>query len=128
MQKLKQLIKESPGLRTGIFFFSVIISGVLCSAFVGEITQNGKLIWKDFYQTISFWGIMIYVIIIYTYNRFLYIYEKNILRFLDDDYCKAYIVQACLPEIIEKYKEDIRGGKDVNEIIDISKELKKLKK
>jgi hypothetical protein len=72
--------------------------------------------------------IHLYSIMVYLYNRFLYRYEKNILRFLDEDYCRAYIVQSCLPEIIDKYKEDLKTGKDVSELIDISKELKKLKK
>lgn len=69
-----------------------------------------------------------YSIIIYLYNRFIYQFEKNILNFLDDDYCKAYTVQSCLPELIGKYKVDLKSGKESGELIDISKELKKLKK
>lgn len=50
------------------------------------------------------------------------------MNFLDDDYCRAYIVQSCLPELIDKYKNDLKSGKEGGELIDISKELKKLKK
>ena len=128
MNKLIKSIKGYPEVRTGIFVFSVLISGVLCSAFITEITQNGKLVWKDFYKAYTFWGLIIYSIIIYLYNRFIYRFEKNIMNFLDEDYCKAYIVQSCLPDLVEKYKEDLKSGKDSGELIDISKELKKLKK
>jgi|AntRauTorcE11898_2_1112593.scaffolds.fasta_scaffold00258_1 magnesium-transporting ATPase (P-type) len=122
MNKFKKNIREHPEVRTGIFVFSVIISGILCSAFVTEISLNGKLIWKDFYKAYTFWGLIVYSIIIYLYNRFIYQFEKNILNFLDDDYCKAYIVQSCLPDLIEKYKTDLKSGKESGKLIDISKE------
>ena len=128
MQKILQKIKDCPEIRTAIFFFSVILSGILSSSFVTEISQNGKLNWGDFYKQSSFWGILIYTFIIYFYNRFLYRHEKNIMKFLDEDYCKAYIVEACLPNIIIKYKQDLKSGKKSTEVIDISEELKKLKK
>jgi len=128
MNRLKKSIKEYPELRTGIFIFSVIISGILCSAFVSEISLNGKLVWNDFYKAYTFWGLIIYSIIIYLYNKFIYQFEKNMMNFLDDDYCKAYIVQSCLPDLVTKYKEDLKSGKESGELIDISKELKKLRK
>lgn len=128
MRKLKQIVKKYPEIKTVIFFFSVIVSGILCSAFVSEITINGKLVWKEFYRTFSFWGIVIYSFLLYLYNRLLYRYEKNILKYLDNDYCKAYIVKACLPELIDKYKNDIKSGKASNKFINISEELNKLKK
>jgi len=128
MNKIKKSIKEYPEIRTGIFIFSVLISGILCSAFVTEISLNGKLIWKSFYKAYTFWGLILYSILIYLYNRFIYKFEKNMMNFLDDDYCKAYIVQSCLPELIDKYKNDLKSGKVGGELIDISKELKKLRK
>ena len=128
MNKIKKSIKEYPEIRTGIFIFSVLISGILCSAFVTEISLHGKLIWKSFYKAYTFWGLILYSILIYLYNRFIYKFEKNMMNFLDDDYCRAYIVQSCLPELINKYKNDLKSGKEGGELIDISKELKKLKK
>jgi magnesium-transporting ATPase (P-type) len=128
MNKIKKSIKEYPEIRTGIFIFSVLISGILCSAFVTEISLNGELIWKSFYKAYTFWGLILYSILIYLYNRFIYKFEKNMMNFLDDDYCRAYIVQSCLPELIDKYKNDLKSGKEGGELIDISKELKKLKK
>lgn len=126
LNKILDYIKERPEVRTAIFILSVILSGILSSSFVTEITVEGKLVWSIFYKTTSFWLLCIYTFLLYLYNKFLYQHEKNILNFLDDNYCKAYIRSQCLPEIIEKYKKDLRENKDVSELIDIRIELKKL--
>ncbi len=124
--KILEYIKERPEARTGIFILSVVLSGVLCSAFVTEITVEGKLVWSSFYKATSFWLICVYSVLLYLYNKFLYQYEKNIMNFLDDNYCKAYIKSQCLPEIVERWKKDLREGKNSTELIDIRIELKKL--
>lgn len=128
MRKIVEHIAKTPEIKTIVFVLSVILSGILCSAFVTEITIIGILHWANFYRTGSFWIIMVYSIIIYFYNRFVYKYEKNMLNFLDDDYCLAYIRQQCLPELVVKYKADLKSGKMPKDIIDIKKELKKFGK
>lgn len=128
MQKWIENIIKYPEVKTIFFVFSVIISGVLCSAFVTEITIDGFLNWSLFYKATSFWIVLIYAILIYLYNRIVYKYEKNILKFLDDDYCVAYIRQQCLPELVDKYKKDLKLGKLPKDLIDIKKELNKFNK
>ena len=128
MRKFIEHIAKTPEIKTIVFVLSVILSGILCSAFVTEITVNGKLQWITFYKAFSFWFILVYCIVIYLYNRFVYKYEKNMLNFLDDDYCLAYIRQQCLPELVVKYKSDLKSGKMPKDIIDIKKELKKFGK
>jgi len=128
MRKIIEHIAKTPEIKTIVFVLSVILSGILCSAFVTEITINGKLHWIDFYKTGSFWVIIIYSVVIYFYNKIVYKYEKNMLNFLDDDYCLAYIRQQCLPELVVKYKTDLKSGKLPKDIIDIKKELKKFEK
>jgi magnesium-transporting ATPase (P-type) len=128
MQKIKEYILKTPEVKTLLFILSVVLSGVLCSAFITEITIEGKLVWMSFYKTTTFWIIIGYCLLLYLYNRFLYKFEKNILNYLDNDYCIAYIISECLPELVEKYKEDLKSGKNAEEFIDIKKELKKLKK
>ncbi|TAH00129.1 MAG: hypothetical protein EAZ15_09800 [Sphingobacteriales bacterium] len=125
MKTVLNYIRDLPEVRTGIFILSVLLSGILCSGFITEITLNGKLEWSSFYQTTTFWILCVYTIVLYLYNRFIYLHEKNILKFLDDDYCKAYIINQCLPEITERYKKDIKDGKQLTELIDIRAELKK---
>ncbi len=119
-------IGSSPEIKTLIFILSVLFSGILCSGFITEITLEGKLNWALFYKTVTFWLLIGYSFFIYLYNRFIYRFEKNILKYLDENYCKAYILNACLPEITERYKQELRSGKKTSEMIDISKELKRL--
>lgn len=123
--QLTKKISKSPAIKTGIFIISVILSGVLCSAFITEITLENELHWSMFYTKITFWLIILYCIIVYLYNRFVYKLETDILNFLDDNYCLAYMRKECLPELVEKYKEDVRLGKKSKELIDIKKELEK---
>ena len=128
MRKIIEYITKTPEMKTIIFVLSVILSGILCSAFVTEITINGVVTWKVFYKTNTFWFIILYCIVIYFYNKVVYKYEKNMLNFLDDDYCLAYIRQQCLPELVVKYKTDLKSGKLPKDVIDIKKELKKFGK
>jgi len=118
------LITESPGWKT---FFSVvlpIIAAVLSGTFVAEITTPQGLEWKGFYKTWSFFGLIGLTIIIYFYNRHLYLREKDITRFSDTDFCMAYMRSKCLPEAAEKYREMIRQGAG-GELVQVMTELKK---
>ncbi len=64
-----------------------------------------------FYLTRSFYGLCLISVVTYVYNRESYLYERKIERFLDDDYCRAYMAeQLCLPEAAARYKELIRSG------------------
>ena len=103
VQKILAKIGSSPGIKTLIFILSVLISGILCSGFIAEITKEGILDWAIFYKTVTFWLLLGYSFVIYLYNRFIYRMEKSISKYLDENYCKAYIMNACLPEIAERY-------------------------
>jgi hypothetical protein len=108
--KIREGILESPGLRT---FFSAVIpilAGVLSGIFVLEITTATGVAWGAFYKARSFYGLVVLSFVIYRYNRELYLYEREVQRFLDADYCIAYMRSKCLPEAAERYKELIRTG------------------
>ena len=110
LTSIRTIILESPGWKT---FFSVVIPlvvGVLSGLFVSEISVAEGLNWKLFYKAKSFWGLMFIALFVYVYYRAVYIYDKNVERFLDDDYCRAYMRSKCLPEAAERYKEIIRNG------------------
>jgi len=118
----------TPVGKTIIFVASVILSGILCSAFVTEITGQGKLRWTYFYKSYSFYAIIIYIIILYFYNKFIYVKEKDIMMFLDQDYCKAYIKSRSLPAMMTKYEEMINQGQTSNELVEIQSQLEDLMK
>jgi hypothetical protein len=93
---------ESPGWKT---FFAVVIPlvvGVLSGNFVAEISTGGVLDWAQFYQARSFYGLLVMVGLSYVYNRAAYLYAREVDRFLDDDYCRAYMRSKCLFEKILK--------------------------
>jgi hypothetical protein len=118
---------ESPGWKT---FFSVVIPaivGVLSGTFVAEISDAGSLDWSVTFRAKSFYGLLAMAFLSYLYYRALYLYEREVLRFLDDDYCRAYMRSKCLPEAAERYKASIRSG-DKGELVSAMKELEKILK
>jgi hypothetical protein len=127
LNKLKGLILNSPLFKTLIFGISTILSGVLASAFVVEISPSSELKWETFYRTRSFYGLVGLLILLYVYNRAAYAYEINMLRFQDRDYCIAYIRSKCLPELAERTRRNIREGTG-GELKDAMDELRKVLK
>lgn len=118
---------ESPGLRT--FFGGVIpiAAGVLSGVFTYEITTAAGIDWLLFYKVKSFYVLLVLSALIYWYNREIYLYEQEISRFLDADYCVAYMRSKCLPEAAERYKELIRTGAG-GELQQAMNELRKILK
>lgn len=80
-----------------------------------------------FYKIKSFYVLLLISAAVYLYYRALYLYEKNIEKFLDDDYCLAYMRSKCLPEAAERYKELIRNGQG-GEWVTAMKEFEKILK
>jgi len=107
---LKEALIESPSSRTVFGFIVPLVSGVLSGIFVNEISTPTGILWKLFYKAPSFYGLIFLGIIIFLYNRALYLHEKEMMRFLDSDYCVAYMRSKCLPEAAERYKSLIRSG------------------
>jgi hypothetical protein len=127
LDAIRKRLIESPGLRT--FFAGVlpIVAGVLSGVFTFEITTPSGIDWLLFYKAKSFYGLCVLCVVIYLYNRELYLYERDISRFLDADYCTAYMRSKCLPEAAERYRELIRSG-GVGELEQAMTELRKVLK
>lgn len=103
-------ILDSPGCKTVFGFILPIITGILSGTFVSEITTANGLDWKLAKSSKSAYGLIILVYLIYKYYRSIYMREKEVARFLDNDYCVAYMRSQCLPEAAEQYKRIIRDG------------------
>ena len=107
---MRRWLVESPALKT---FFSVVIpvsAAVLSGSFIVEISGASGLQWTSFYQSKSFYGLVVLSVLMYFYNRLLYTHENQAKRFLDSDYCIAYMRSKCLPEAADRYRELIRTG------------------
>ena len=53
---------ESPGLRITVGVLGNILTGILCGAFITEITESGTLNWLSFYKAKSFYFLALRVI------------------------------------------------------------------
>ncbi len=121
-EQFKKKIEE-PLAKTIILGFNVASSSILTSIFTTEITIDGKLEWKHFYSTISFYFLLGAWGITYLYLRFIYQSETSIKKFEDDEYCKAYMRKECLPEAAKRANRLIKSGKNSGEIRDILNDL-----
>ncbi|MDV6317817.1 hypothetical protein [Chromohalobacter sp. HP20-39] len=107
---LKEKMIESPSWRTVFSFLIPVLTGILSGAFVTEITINGVVTWSLFYKANSFYGLLVTSFCIYIYNKEVYLFEKQVSKFADTEYCTAYMRSKCLPEAAERYKQIIRSG------------------
>ncbi len=108
--RIREYVLESPGFRTLFSAIFPILSGILSGTFVFELSGPAGLIWSNFYKTRSFYALIALIVGIYWYNRALYFYEREARRFLDADYCLAYMRSKCLPEAANRYRALIRTG------------------
>lgn len=125
--KIKNKIKNSPLFKTIIGVSSLIIAGILSNTFVAEITIDSEIHLNLFYKTKSFYFLLIFIVLIYFYYRFLWSIDKSTADFKDDEYCKAYMRKECLPQYAKKINELIKSGKDANEVRNIIKKSEILK-
>ena len=126
MNKLTQCIAkllESPVWKTVFSVTLPVIAGVLSGIFIAEISSAQGIQWKTFYKAWSFYGLLGLIIVVYLYNRALYLREREIMQFSDSEFCIAYMRSKCLPEAAERHKEMIRSG-EVGELLKIMTELK----
>jgi len=124
---IKENIVESPSWRTFFSFVIPLLTGVFSGALVTEITVNGIVAWKKFYTANSFYALVVLSVCTYLYNKSVYLFEKQVSKFSDTEYCTAYVRSKCLPEAAEKYRQLIRSGNG-GELKQAMDELKKVLK
>jgi len=109
---LKKALAESPlGKAVGAAILDALIA-IGSGGIVYEMSSGGNIKWGSFYETKSFWILLVIILVYYFYRRFLYKYEKDILNFADDEYVKAYAMKEGLPELLEQTKRRMRDGKE----------------
>ena len=124
---IRRKILDSPAAKTAAFVVGTILTGILCGTFVTEITRDGELKWRLFYQSPSFYALCVIGVILFLYNREVFLYDRDILRFKDMEFCAAYIRSKCLPAAVEMYEAKIRAG-DLHELDEAMKEIRRILK
>jgi hypothetical protein len=108
--KVAAALVTSPGIKTIATVCNVTLCGILSGAFIAEISGPAGLRWGTFYLQKSFYALVVLAILTYLWNRLIYSYEKDILRFADEEYCLAYMRSRCLPAAAERYTVMILNG------------------
>ena len=116
--------QQNPIAKTIVFAISVVLSGVLASAFVTEISYEDGLHWSEFYKKGAFWLIILYLIVVGIYNYFIYQLDISVEKFRDKDYSRAYVFRACLPDFVDKCKEEINNGTGLSGVKSLNEFLK----
>jgi hypothetical protein len=124
---IPEKLLESPSWKTFFLVLIPIVVGIISGTFVSEITTSNGLDWSATYKAKSFYGLLVIAFFSYLYHRATYLYEREMERFLDDDYCRAYMRSKCLPEAAEKYKELIHSG-EKGELVRAMREFEKILK
>jgi hypothetical protein len=78
LKGVKQFLVESPTSRTVFGFVVPLVAGVVSGLFVNEITRQNSILWADFYKAKSFYGLIILGVIIFLYNRAVFVHEKEL--------------------------------------------------
>ena len=107
---LRNKLYSSPSARTAASIVSAVGIGVFSNTLVAEITTPAGIKWSSFYSTVSFYVVVLFSVLIFLYNRWLYLYESDIQNFRDIEFCIAYARSRLLPEQIERYRQQIRDG------------------
>ena len=124
---LNRYVLDSPACKTFFGFIMPALSGIFAGTLISEISTPEGINWKLIKTAKSSYALLLLIVIIYKYNRALFLREKEIRQFLDTDYCTAYIRSQCLPEAAEQYKRLIRDGQG-GELKKAMDELKKILK
>lgn len=124
--KLSAFILTHPAVKTIVFAFSVLLSGVLTSAFVFEISTETGLKWDEFYTKDTFWYIVVYLLFVGIYNYYIYQVDSSVELFMDKEYSRAYVFKACMPEFVEKCKEEITNGTGIEGVKRLNDFLNKM--
>src|SRR5437867_855294 len=92
---IAEAVFRSPGVKAVLNAASVVIAGVLTSAFVSALNSGHGVVWSHFYKEETFYLLLAFVFIEAVYQRALYAHEVNIERFADAEYCTAYMRSQC---------------------------------
>ncbi|WP_085025313.1 hypothetical protein [Ensifer aridi] len=125
LSALKNYIFRSPSLKTGTSLSASILTGIFSNTFVNEITLSGRVDWSLFYQSMSFYFIVLCVAVTLLFHKWMHGFETEIQKFTDTEYCKAYALSRLLPEQIERSRQKIKDG-DTGEFQAAMEEIQKV--
>ena len=110
-QKIKDFLNKSPLVKTCGFIVGVVLTSFFCSALVVDITNDqGELVLSDIRNSGYTIALLLVIAIEAVYYWFVYQADIDVIHYMDDEFCTAYIRKENLKAIAEKYKKIINEG------------------
>ena len=115
---------QKPWPKAIISILTPIIIGIISSIFITEITTHDGIKIATSISKISFYILLVLIIITFVYNLLIFKYEKTKPNFETKLNCITYIRSQMLPEIVGESVKKIKNG----EINDLEKNMEKFKR
>lgn len=111
-ERLGRYLLENPIAKTSLFVLTVILSGILCSAFVAELstTQDG-IKWSTFSDKLSFYWLIFIIVLDFIYNWFSNSYESEIMKYSDEKWLLSNMRKELFGTYMEHMKKQIKEEK-----------------
>lgn len=103
-------ITQKPIIKALISIIVPLIFSVISGIYVNSITVEGKVKILLSYKHLSFYILILLLILELIYYCGIYKYEKTNSSFGDDAFCEAYMRSQLIPALAEKYRNDIQNG------------------
>ena len=123
MEKMIEFTQK-PWSKVLIYTLCPIIIGVISNVYVMDISSNEGMKFTNSFNKISFYLLLLFILIIGIYNFIVFRHEKDLLKFKNRDYCIIYMRSQLLPELAESYKKRIKEG----QIDDMEKTMEDFKR
>jgi hypothetical protein len=120
---LRDRVYRSPGIKTAISIVVSVSGGIFSNTFVTEMTTPNGIYWGSFYNTFSFWALLLVCLFTFVFHRFMHAYETEVSAFKDADFCMAYARSQLIPAQVHASKQAIGRG-DVAEFKAAMKQIK----
>lgn len=124
MEKIKKYVFSSPLIKSILGVVSIVLTGVLSSGFVAELSSQ-EVVWSNYFKTKCFYILILYALLAIFYNWQGYKWETSIERIMEKEYCKNFVLKENLPVLAEHCKDLIKTGK-IDEFIETTKKIKEL--
>lgn len=117
-QDIKDYLNNSPIAKTFGFIVSVVLTSFFCSALVADITDdNGKLVLSDIWHSGYTIALFFVIVVEAIYYWLVYQADVDIMHYMDDKYCAAYIRKENLKDLANFYKKKISEGGAIPPVI-----------
>ena len=84
-------LAEVPETRLLVSIITTLIAGVLASAFVVDITVDGKIHWAETAHSRTFYFLMAFAAIWLVLQLVFLDHDRDVAKFADDEHCLAYV-------------------------------------